>query len=273
MNQRVIFLHHHLFKNSGTSFDYALSRVFGDKKKFLAHIDDKKMIEGGQFYLEAFLRENKILKALSSHEVRFKACSSSEFIYLPFTFIRCPILRSYSVYNFERAQKDVVTHGSMKAKEVKNFSEFVKWYLNDAPYKTITNFQVRKCSLLKLEHRSLDKGWVLDEAKSNLLNYFNFGVVERYSESIAQFNQILQPELMQHPLPFTWLNKTQAEDAGSVSLDEQRERVLEKMGPIRDQFLSENSEDIQLYEFSVDLFEANLTSKRHPNIGCKSKAL
>ncbi len=255
-NQRNIFLHYHIFKNAGTSFDFALSRVFEERSKFVAHIDDQALIDGGQQYLETFLDKREELSAFSSHELRFMVRASRKFKFFPVTFIRCPILRSKSVYLFEKAQTDVITPGSVKAKEVKNFGDFVRWYLDTAPHKTITNFQTRKCSLIPSIERDLKVHLAL--AKENLKNYFNFGIVEEFDISIKYFNKLFFPKITPNLLLTPWMNRTQASHDNTKTLDQRREEVLLEMGVISEKFIVENKLDLELYEYAVTLFHQNI---------------
>jgi hypothetical protein len=254
--QRNIIIHYHLFKNAGTSFDFALSRVFGEKKNFLAHVDDQALIAGGQQYLENFLDEREAVSAFSSHELRFMAKASSKFKFFPATFIRCPILRSKSVYLFEKAQVDVITPGSVKAKEAKHFGDFVRWYLDESPHKTITNFQTRKCSFIPYDVQ--DSKVHLESTKRNLENYFNFGIVEEFDVSIKYFNKLFFPKITPNLLLTPWMNRTQVSDDNTKTLEQRREEVLLEMGTVSEKFIVENKSDLELYEYAVGLFHQNI---------------
>lgn len=249
MAQRLIILHYHIFKNAGTSFDAALSKAFGDERKFISHWDNEAMIKGRQPYLEEFLSRHGNLKAIASHEFCFKAKDSYDFKYIPVTFIRCPILRALSVYTFERAQTDVKTHGSIKAKEVNSFEEFVGWYLNESPSKTITNFQIRRCSLdFGCEQtEAIFSEDYLENAKKNLKDYFNFGIVESYSHSIEKLSEKLKLKL-----DVEWLNTTCVRETG-WDIDTERNKVLSQMGQYADLFLKQNKNELEFYDFAVRL--------------------
>jgi hypothetical protein len=249
MVHRLIILHYHIFKNAGTSFDAALSKAFGDERSFISHWDNEAMIKGGQPYLEEFLARHERLKAIASHEFCFKARDSFRFKYIPVTFIRCPILRALSVYKFERAQTDVKTHGSIKAKEVNSFEEFVGWYLNESPSKTITNFQIRRCALdFGCEQTdAIFSEDYLENAKKNLKNYFNFGIVESYTHSLEKLSLKLNLKL-----GVEWLNTTGVRKTG-WSLDKERDEVLSQMGRYAHLFLSQNKNELKFYDYAVRL--------------------
>ena len=254
---RTILLHYHIFKNAGTSFDFALSKAFGDERKFISHCDNQAMISGGQEYLEIFLNKHHDLHAIASHEFCFRAQNNTNFQYIPITFIRCPILRALSVFKFERAQTDVKTYGSIKAKEVKSFEEFVGWYLNESPSKTITNFQVRRCALNYgcKQTEAIFSEEYLENAKENLRDYFNFGIVESYQRSIEKLSAKLNLKLS-----IEWLNSTSVVRTDR-DLNEERNEILSQMGRYADFFLNQNKNDLRFYDYALSLFNVDAINK------------
>ena len=65
--RRVVILHGHMFKNAGSTFDWALNKNFG--KAFIDHRDDAALLKGGGAYLSDFLNSNPEVKAFSSHHL------------------------------------------------------------------------------------------------------------------------------------------------------------------------------------------------------------
>jgi hypothetical protein len=65
---RALIIHYHIFKNAGTSVDFALSESFGDKWTTFEGKDACDLLTSAQ--LARFIDEDPDLKAISSHLAR-----------------------------------------------------------------------------------------------------------------------------------------------------------------------------------------------------------
>lgn len=96
--KRVI-CHYHIFKNSGTSFDKVLTKNYG--KQHLA-------IDGPVPYFK--INQDELLKivsnsgkhAVSSHQINLPVPTSLDVLIEPVVFVRHPLLRLRSIYDFTR---------------------------------------------------------------------------------------------------------------------------------------------------------------------------
>ncbi|MFN2287946.1 MAG: hypothetical protein ABR578_06390 [Chromatocurvus sp.] len=95
---RHVICHYHIFKNSGTSFDEVLTDTVGSR---LVSFD-------GPFPFSVFdqdellkvIRNHGAARAFSSHQIRLPVPVSLEVRILPVVFLRHPLLRIRSVYEF-----------------------------------------------------------------------------------------------------------------------------------------------------------------------------
>ena len=101
---RAVVLHYHLFKNAGTSVDVVLEGNFGSEWREAEFSPDRTRPNLEE--VEAWLAANPSVKALSSHTARGPLPRVPEVAVAPVIFIRHPIDRIRSAYEFERRQKD-----------------------------------------------------------------------------------------------------------------------------------------------------------------------
>ncbi|GAB3098988.1 sulfotransferase family protein [Aestuariicella hydrocarbonica] len=178
---RYVITHGHIFKNAGTTFDYALEKAFG--KDFCDHRDDKEMRQGGAEYLRQFILDNPNLKAISSHHLCNPLPESDEFKCIPVYFVRNPIDRVLSVYNFERKQK----WGSKGAEMASKLSleEYVRWRMTPEAPKVIFDYQTDYIG--KIKHSKPSERVTLSTFERALERLSDkdvlIGSVERFDES------------------------------------------------------------------------------------------
>ncbi len=185
--ERTIIVHCHIFKNAGSSLDWALRRNFGGA--FLDHRDDKAM-QRGAAYLGPLLEANPALRALSSHRVVFPLPQVPGARLVPAFLIRNPIERAYSVYQFDRVRR-IRTPAARMAKKL-DFRNYVAWRLESSVSRVIRNFQTNYCTgLLGAKERQLDET-DLEAAKATLKSTPMVGLVEQFDESMVVFEQALR---------------------------------------------------------------------------------
>ena len=137
---RSLILHGHLFKNAGSTFDWSLRRCFEDN--FLDHRDDESMREGGNEFLKSLILKNPGLMAISSHVMPLMHSYPSGIKIIPIYFLRHPLLRVSSVYEFELLQLPAITPGAIEAKN-RSFREYIAWRLDEKVGAIIRNYHSR----------------------------------------------------------------------------------------------------------------------------------
>jgi|GEM_PF-670948 tetratricopeptide (TPR) repeat protein len=251
--QRDILIHIHIFKNAGTSFDFALREHFGEA--FVDHRDDRALIEGRQEYLVDFLDKNPDIKAFSSHSIHFIPQDTDRYRFIPVYFLRHPIERIRSVYSFEKKQRSAGTEGSKKAKEL-GFDEYIEWYMRDDSPATIRNAQTIFLSGDGPGPHSMEKKFEIAKerlAESDVL----IGVVDRYDDSMIYFEEKLKSYFPD--IDLSYIRKNITDDKMDMDVSQKAEMLLERLNEnSRELVLKKNGEDIELYEMANDKLEREL---------------
>ena len=99
MTQRNVIVHHHIFKNAGTTFERVLDENYGDKH--LSFDGPFTFSHISQDQLAAIIERHPSHVAFSSHQIHLPAPSSLSFRAIPVVFVRHPLLRIRSVFLFE----------------------------------------------------------------------------------------------------------------------------------------------------------------------------
>lgn len=240
---RYVIAHGHMFKNAGSTFDSALRAAFG-KEGFLDHRDDESMRKGGVPYLNELLAGAPQVKAISSHHLCSPLPDDGTIRFLPVYFLRDPIERVISVYNFERKQP-VSTLGSKKAKEL-DLLDYVSWRLQPEVPPTIRNFQTLFIGDSRDWKRGVEAGGDSLSSAMKVLqgDHAVFGLVEKFSES---FERIMQHLALYFPgVRFSYQSQNISSTLGA------REKKLEAynlLEPVMEELVQANLYDIALYEF------------------------
>ncbi|MCZ6830438.1 MAG: hypothetical protein O7F73_12795 [Gammaproteobacteria bacterium] len=239
-----------MFKNAGSTFDWSLQRCLGDA--FMDHRDDDAMRQGAT-YLEPFLREQPQLQAMSSHWITFPLPQMADLELHLTLFLRDPIERIRSVYNFERRQQPANTPGSKKAREV-GFLDYVRWQLQPMPGPVVKDFHTRYCSGNYLGE---DLGELYELAVATLESTPLLGLVHRYDESMVLFEYLLQEQFPQLDLAYQRQNSSVDE---ALTVAQRRQAVERELEPVMDEVRAANRHDLQLYKMAEARFEVALAA-------------
>lgn len=185
---RVVIAHGHIFKNAGSTLDWALKRNFG--REFLDHRDDAPMREQGAPYLEKFLDEHPALKAISSHHLCYPLPTSDRLKVIPLYLLRQPIERVLSVYEFERRQRGN-TPGAINAKKM-DIRDYVRWRLAPESGATIRDYHVRYLTGMHRFPRREIHLEIYEQALANVRSGSLLGLVEHLDQSFVEFEQALR---------------------------------------------------------------------------------
>jgi len=256
----MVIAHGHMFKNAGSTFDWALKNNFG--KCFYDHRDDKDMIRGKARYLASFLRKNKNIFAISSHHLCMPLPKIANTKIIPVFIFRHPIERIRSVYLFERKQTEK-TPGSIHAKKY-NFKQYVEWRMQPDVNATIKDFQVRFIVNIRRPQYIVNTK-DLTKAEQTLTDSTLVGIVDRYDESMVVFEDYLRKYFPMINLAYIKQNVNQANAAMSVK--EKKNKVLAELGDLADMVRANNEADLAIYQFANNLLDEH--SKRINNFSDK----
>ncbi|MEG4303924.1 sulfotransferase family 2 domain-containing protein [Microcoleus sp. D3_18a_C4] len=251
--KRSILIHHHIFKNAGTSFNYALNQAFG--KQFMEYD-----LPGGQLVSPAILEEaiqaNPQVKAISGHHIAMPTPQGEDFQTISSVLIRKPLSRIRSIYNFEHKQK-AETAGAIKAKEL-DFKGFVLWRLETSPI-VFCNYQTYYCSrteLMKPKYSPTEADLKL--AIENLKSAAIVGTVEQYNETLAIAQTCLQKSFEDAAIALAPVSLN-ISSKGVASDEEIRNKLVKDLGEDLVARLEEmNQLDNALYQVVSSMLKANL---------------
>lgn len=239
---RIVVIHNHLFKNAGSTIDWALQKNF--KKYFIDHRDNDSMIRDGQAYLGQYLTQHSKLSALSSHHLPLPLPDLSGVKLLAITMFRHPIERVTSVYNFERKQKDASTPGAIQARKLP-LKDYIEWRMRPESGSTIRNFHIRRALPSNLRSDDQINERTLTMAKDFLNSQPLLGLVERFDESMVLFEECLKSYFPGIDLTYKPQNIGQHQDENRMArIDRLKEEIGDQTYNL---LLAKNREDLDLY--------------------------
>jgi len=181
---RLVLFHYHLFKNAGTSIDEMLARNFGRQWE-----SQEFPRQGNAAAVTSFIQQRSDLKAISSHTAFLPVPQISGVRVFPILFLRHPIDRLRSAYEFERRQ-EAGTPGAHLAK-THDLAGYLQELLKRPRHRQARNFQTFRLSRNEPDNR----GSELQRALHALDTLPFVGLVEAYEQSIDRLNGLLRPWL------------------------------------------------------------------------------
>lgn len=238
-------LHYHLFKNAGTSVDAILKANFPAawRNREFHDVPAAAIPAAVQRWLET----DRDGIAFSSHTALGPVPRIDGMQVFSLLFLRHPIDRIRSAYQFERKQ-NAQTLGSILARQG-SFADYVLRLLDTPNERSLRNFQT-----LRLSHFQPDATRPeLDRALDGLNQLSLVGLVERFSDSMAAFREILRPCF---PDFFTLPVRENTSGMVEGSLDERLEITRAMLGNAAfDALVSANADDARLHAEACKRFE------------------
>jgi len=102
--QRTVCMHFHIFKNAGTTIDSIFEDNF-NKQAVRLDIEKTDDILPIDVVID-YLKVNLEARSISSHQIRFPLPKNISFNLIPMLFIRHPIDRIFSIYQYNKRRKD-----------------------------------------------------------------------------------------------------------------------------------------------------------------------
>lgn len=238
-----VIVHYHIFKNAGTSVDWALENCFGKLWDTFegqhAHdvMQSEKLLE--------FLEQNPKVRAVSSHLLRPSVKIDNV---LPIVFLRHPVIRAKSVYLFSRID---VNQPDNKITANMTFPEYIKWVVSGGRGGVVViNYQTIHLSQASFRSSSILDAIATSEdlrcARSLLLGWPAFGIVEYFEKSMALFENAYSKFVPEFRLLTTHANATQK---SPLTVDDQLIQIQDEIGNgLYEEFCAINEFDLSLYE-------------------------
>lgn len=189
-----IICHYHIYKNSGTSFDRLLQMNYGDQ--YISFDGPFPFFTIDQEQLDRIIERKTDVIALSSHQIQLPVPVSLDYNVLPVVFLRHPLLRVYSIYNFKRKTFDGTS--TSKAAIEMSFDEWVGYCMTNALEITqISNAQTRLLSAAYRQRpliRRSSSGMIYDlnQAVRNLQTVSLLARTEYFDNDVSRFPEILE---------------------------------------------------------------------------------
>lgn len=192
---RFILLHHHIFKNAGSTLDGSLHQHFGDSfAEFHPDSSDGGRVRPHQLF--EFLEDRPGLQAVSSHHfhgldfaAHLDERRRASLMFFDFALLRHPVLRLASMYLYYQGFAPNGNPIQIAAQEF-SFAGFLKHLVKYHPDYVI-NPQV---TMFGCEHYGAPPSACnLDMATERLLRMTMVGTVEKYDEAMAAASYMLQP--------------------------------------------------------------------------------
>ena len=182
---RTIILHYHLFKNAGTSLDLILKRNFG-ARWVTAEFPTVGLARNTEQVAD-WIRANPQAVAFSSHTAQGPIPQIDGVRIISVMFLRDPIARIRSAYQFERDQ-GAETWGAELAATM-DFAGYVNARLDRPGDRQCRNFQTCRMAML-----APGKEPELARALRGLATLSCVGLVDEFDRSVARLARLVQPD-------------------------------------------------------------------------------
>ncbi len=253
--QNMIVAHYHLFKNAGTSVDVILEQNFGSA---WSKIEFPKINQQSNSHLVQNWLEQQNISAFSSHTALFPLPSLDNTLVLPIVFLRHPLIRLWSVYNFERKHRQVL-NASIKLAQSKDFAGYLNYQLDQPLNRSCRNFQTYRFSWLNSQPNKTE----LERALNGLDWLPIVGIVVEFDLSMELYRQAIAKY---YPLfQFQSVHKNITSER-NLSQDEKLDLIRTNLDHNTYQrLLDANQDDLQLYSAAQN--KLNLLSSKLNNLG------
>jgi hypothetical protein len=192
---RVVILHHHIFKNAGSTLDSVLAREFNkDFAEFHTDLSDSGRVYPGQLLL--YLDKYPNIRAVSSHHFfgqdfysYLSYVERNRYAFVDFILLRHPISRLASIYLYYLGVAEGENPLQVYAKN-NTFGDFIRYVIDKHPNFSI-NPQVTIFGGDRYGVPPTEKH--LNRALERMNLATGLGLVEEYDKSMVVAEHFMQP--------------------------------------------------------------------------------
>jgi len=184
---RFVLLHYHFFKNAGSTIEEILANSFYENYARMDTPDFDGAVREQD--LIAFLQGNPGMTAISSHQFRYPLPQSPGFLFFDVCFLRDPIDRIRSMYDYFR-EKPVPGEPASELARQNSIGEFVAGLIERHAYR-ISNVQVNLLANGVVNDPPAETD--LPRAMRVMLRTSFLGVVDCFEESLVAGEHFLRP--------------------------------------------------------------------------------
>jgi hypothetical protein len=187
LDVRFVLLHYHFFKNAGSTIEEILAHTFFENYARL----DTEDFDGAvsQEQLVAFLERHPGTKAVSSHQFRYPVPQVRGYIFFDLCFLRDPIDRIRSMYDYFR-EKPVPGEPASDLARERPIGSFIAELVEQHTYR-VSNVQVNLLANGIVNDPPVDAD--LSRAIEVMLKTSFLGVVDCFNESLVAGQYFLRP--------------------------------------------------------------------------------
>lgn len=258
---RTVLVHYHLFKNAGTTIDGILDRNFpGEAHGHLegpypwSTISPQEILD--------YALANPEVRVISSHQARLPLPQHPAITFLPILFLRHPIDRFASVYEFERRQPADSLSPSVAIARNGCLAAFGNWAVAREATAVCRNFQVAHLASAQSDMRdarATHNDYL--QALTHLESLPFFGMVESFEESLESLQEYVRPHIGELSIDFSIENFTPGRKA---TLENRLEHIESELGAsLYRELLEHNALDLLLYREAQQMFAAKRASRHN----------
>ena len=255
---RFVVLHYHLFKNGGSTIDYALRRSFGDALvDFHGEHDDARLMAEDVVRL---VQETPDIAAISSHHLRYPRPQARGIEFHDICFIRHPLARIRSLYHYGRRLDPAhwlghLAQGHDEAGFVAHLVERSPFVVNDVQLHYLANG-----AMFSRPAHARD----LQRAIERLEDMSVPGVVERFDESLVAGEHFVRPSVPQIDFACVPQNVSSPESERALTADALLARCREAWGTdTLDAAMALNAWDLRLHATACEEVSRRLRAIPH----------
>jgi hypothetical protein len=176
---RFVLLHYHILKNAGSTVEEILYQNFRDR--LLRYDIPNRDEEVTQAHLVSLLEEHPEVSAFSSHQIYYPVPQAPGFLFFPLCFLRDPLDRIRSIYDYFRDKPSEGDPISELAARV-GLGEFTGHLVREYPW-MVNDVQVNMLSngLVNDQPKGLED---LERATERMLATSFLGVVDCFNKSL-----------------------------------------------------------------------------------------
>jgi hypothetical protein len=256
--KRTVIVHYHIFKNAGSTMDHILQNNLG--RQWLAFDGEKANSRIPAEQLEAFIRAHPEARAISSHNLMLPVPGMADIRLAPIVFLRHPLDRIRSIYDFERRQGQLhgpISKGAEHAAKL-SFDEYVSWRFDTSRNGVIHNYQTAWLLHHPRFHRVAIRKGDFEAALGALDDLPFFGLVEQFDDSLALLGSYLTGLGIDLKTEYRAQNTSQHHEK---PLESRIASLRESIGETTWARLTERNEwDILLYELAQARFATRLAA-------------
>lgn len=258
---RHVVVHYHIFKNAGSTVDSMLERQFPGRWRNFDKAAAASYIRPAEF--GEFIQAHPELAAVSSHQAVLPLPEIEGVALTPVLFLRHPLDRVRSVYDFERRQGQMtgpVSKGAEHAARL-SFADYLQWRFAAGRNGVVHNFQTVRLihhprfSRQALRDSDFERAWTC------LRQLPFFGLVEQFDAGVALLCSVLCRRGIHFGTDYIVRNQSKREE----KLNERLDRIRHELGPVVwQELVDRNRHDLHLYELAEREFTARQQSASAP---------